>query len=261
MKVQGRFFQPLDLKAYPLDKQRLRITIEDNSNTRDVVVYQPDVAGSGIDSTFQIPGWNLGKLGAQVLVHDYKTDFGEGSGTQLYSAVQFSMEIQRSQSLFAWKLLLPLILVLITAWLTLILHPRYVEVRTAMCATALLTTVFLQQSSLDSSQVTSLVLMDTIYVVAYILIVITFALVIWDNNQIHKFLPEEREKQMMEDEYLGEKDQATRQAAVIALRKEEEIVVRRIRKIDLIVMIAEIIIAIVVITVLAVTQSAQSGNN
>ncbi|MFM8484326.1 MAG: hypothetical protein ACKOBT_13385, partial [Actinomycetota bacterium] len=67
----------------------------------------------------------------------------------------------------------------------LILHPRLIEVRTAMPATALLTTVFLQQSSLDAlPQVSSLVLMDLIYVISYALIVITFAQVIWDNNRI-----------------------------------------------------------------------------
>jgi hypothetical protein len=54
-----------------------------------------------------------------------------------------------------------------------------------MPATALLTTVFLQQSSLDAlPQVSSLVLMDLIYVVAYVLIVVTFAQVIWANNRI-----------------------------------------------------------------------------
>jgi hypothetical protein len=67
-----------------------------------------------MDSTFQIPGWNVGKLSSQLLVHDYATDFGEGTGPALYSAIRITIEIQRGQNLFAWKLLLPLILVLIT---------------------------------------------------------------------------------------------------------------------------------------------------
>ena len=54
-----------------------------------------------------------------------------------------------------------------------------------MPATALLTTVFLQQSSLDAiPQVSSLVLMDLIYVVAYASIVVTFAQIIWDNHKV-----------------------------------------------------------------------------
>jgi hypothetical protein len=45
--------------------------------------------------------------------------------------------------------------------------------------------VFLQQSSLDAlPQVSALVLMDLIYVIAYVLIVATFAQVIWANNRL-----------------------------------------------------------------------------
>lgn len=262
MKVQGRFFQPLDLRAYPLDIQTLTITVEDNTHTRDVVVYQPDIEGTGLDSTFRIPGWNLGSIYTRVLVHDYKTDFGEkgatGAGTQLYSAVQFSIDIHRSQNVFAWRLLVPLILVLSTCWMTLILHPRYVEVRTAMCATALLTTVFLQQSSIDSSQVTSLTLMDTLYVTAYVLIVLTFALIIWDNNLVQKM--EEREKRMADNEFLDDgsgDNKATKKVMIEELRKEEDETVRQIRKVDLVALVVQIIIAVVVMTTLGVTLSTQ----
>jgi hypothetical protein len=75
--------------------------------------------------------------------------------------------------------LLPLLLVLITNWLALILSPKFAEVSTAMPATAQLITVFLQQSSLDAiPQVSSLVLMDLICVLAYAMIVITFGQII-----------------------------------------------------------------------------------
>jgi hypothetical protein len=78
-----------------------------------------------------------------------------------------------------------LLLVLITNWLTLMMNPKFVEVRTAMPATALLTTVFLQLSAMESvSQASVLVLMDQIYLVAYASIVITLAQVILDNRSV-----------------------------------------------------------------------------
>jgi hypothetical protein len=53
-----------------------------------------------------------------------------------------------------------------------------------MPATALLTTVFLQQSTNAAiPQVSSAVLMDYIYLFAYALIVLTFAQVVWDNHR------------------------------------------------------------------------------
>jgi hypothetical protein len=42
LQVQGRFYQPFDLKSYPLDRQQLPIMLEDSSNTRDAVYYVYD---------------------------------------------------------------------------------------------------------------------------------------------------------------------------------------------------------------------------
>lgn len=186
MRVQGRFFQPFDLSNYPLDKQELNIYIEDSVNDESIIVYQADNSASGYDASFKVPGWNLESLSSNVLVHTYNSNFGdpaaESSG---YSALKFSLNIERVQNLFWWKLMLPLLLVLITNWLALLLSPRFAEIRTAMPATALLTTVFLQQSSLDAiPQVSSLVLMDYIYVLAYTMIVVTFAQIVWDNHRV-----------------------------------------------------------------------------
>lgn len=185
MRVQGRFFQPFDLRNYPLDHQELNIYIEDSVNDANTIVYVADSSASGYDATFQVPGWNLESLTATQLVHNYNSDFGDPvAAASDYSALKFSLNIERVQNLFWWKLLLPLILVLVTNWLALLLSPKFAEIRTAMPATALLTTVFLQQSSLDAiPQVSSLVLMDFIYVLAYVMIVVTFAQIVWDNHR------------------------------------------------------------------------------
>lgn len=187
MRVQGRFFQPFELSKYPLDKQELNIYLEDSVNDANTVVYVADESAnaSGFDGSFQVPGWNVSGLSATSLVHNYNSNFGDTSVEPAgYSALKFTMHIDRVENLFWLKLLLPLVLVLITNWLALLLSPRFAEIRTAMPATALLTTVFLQQSSLDAIQgVSSLVLMDFIYVLAYAMIVITFGQIVWDNHR------------------------------------------------------------------------------
>jgi hypothetical protein len=186
LRVQGRFFQPFDMRDYPLDSQELTLLVEDSTNTADVVVYVADEGASGLDSNFRVPGWDVAGLTAERLTHEYGTAFGsDADSASQYSALKISVQIERVKNLFIWKLLLPVLLVLGTNWLALLLHPRLIEVRTAMPATALLTTVFLQQSSLDAlPQVSALVLMDLIYVIAYVLIVATFAQVIWANNRL-----------------------------------------------------------------------------
>jgi len=81
--------------------------------------------------------------------------------------------------------MLPLVLVLVTNWLALILEPHLIEVRTAMPATALLTAVFLQQSSLAGlPEVSELVLMDSIYLLSYGLIAFTFSQIVYDNFRL-----------------------------------------------------------------------------
>ena len=190
LRVQGRFFEPFSLGNYPLDKQNLQITIENLNDSINNVVYVPDVKNTTYDSKFKVPGWSVSGISSERFDHNYVSNFGDntlqtGAAATKYSSLTFSIGIHRAQNLFWWKLLLPLILVLITNWMALLLNPKYSEIRTAMPATALLTTVFLQQSSLDAiPQVSSLVLMDLIYVVAYASIVVTFAQIIWDNHKV-----------------------------------------------------------------------------
>ena len=185
-RIQGRFFEPFDLGAYPLDHQQLSILLEDSLATADSVVYVPDSAQTGLDAGLSIPGWKVAGLSTTMLLHDYGTSFGDASAEPLpYAALRFSLEIDRARNLFVWKLMLPLVLVLATNWLALLLHPRLIEVRTAMPATALLTTVFLQQSSMAGlPEVSELVLMDLMYVLAYALIVITFGQIVFDNSRM-----------------------------------------------------------------------------
>lgn len=74
---------------------------------------------------------------------------------------------------------------LLTNWLALLLKPNWVDLRTAMPATALLTAVFLQSSySVNLPDLSYLVLMDKIYVLAYATFIATLALIIWSNQRM-----------------------------------------------------------------------------
>jgi hypothetical protein len=187
MRIQGRFFQPFDLRNYPLDQQELGLYVENNSETIDDVVYLPDRSSTGYDATLVIPGWDITGLNGNMYAHDYGTDFGETgvADASKYASLKFSLELRRDKSLFLWRLLLPLLIVLLTNWLALQLKPTLADVRTALPSTALLTTVFLQQASLNAiPEVPTLVLMDKIYALAYIFIILTFIQIIWANDHI-----------------------------------------------------------------------------
>jgi len=188
MRVNGRFYQPYDLRKYPLDSQQIALYMEDTRRTVNEVVYVADTENAGVDASMIIPGWTVSSLTSQTFVHDYQTNFGDSSAglraTQFTSLV-YSVEIERDISYFYWKLLFPLVIVLLTNWLALLLRPHWIDLRTGMPATALLTTVFLQVSySSNLPELSHLVLMDKIYVLAYAMIIVTLLQIIWSNHRL-----------------------------------------------------------------------------
>ncbi len=193
LEVNGRFFQAFDLSRYPLDKQELALYIENSTDVVDDVVYIPDSVSTGYSSSILIPGWKIKGLGVSSYLHDYGTNFGEVgvSDASKYSSLKFSLQLDRYVNFFLWKMLLPLLIVLMTNWIALLMNPTFIEVRTAMPATALLTTVFLHQSALDAiPECPSLVLMDQIYVAAYAFIVLTLLQIIYINTKMDRESPE-----------------------------------------------------------------------
>ena len=167
--VEGEFFEPLVLTDYPLDKHALTVKIEDSTWSRDQLVYVPDTEQSNISPEVRLPGWSI--TGWDLAEHgfQYETDYGDSSAAAPeFSRFEFALRIERPESFFRWKLLLPLLIVLVLGCSVLVVHPTYAEVRLAGPATALLTLVFLQQGYSETLPETGgLVLLDRIYVLAY----------------------------------------------------------------------------------------------
>lgn len=172
--VQGTFFDALLLEDYPLDKHELTIDFEDSTYPSDQLVYVPDTAQSQISPDIRLPGWHITGWHLAEHPHPYATDFGDvgAAPPHEYSRLQFALEVERPQSFFRWKLMLPLLIVLLLGCSVLIVHPTYAEVRLAGPAGALLTLVFLQQAYTQTLPETGgLVLLDKIYALAYIVVI------------------------------------------------------------------------------------------
>jgi hypothetical protein len=177
-KIDGKFSQPFDLKRFPLDHQTLQILIEDSSYYKESLVFKPDTIDSGLDSDLRIPGWNIqdSKIDTFSKSHTYKTGWGAhqlpDAHRSEYSQIIYSVKIWRPPTFFIWKMMLPVLMVLIANWTGLLLHPNHVSARITMSGTALLTSVFLSQGYLANIADTNhLVLMDKIYAAVFILII------------------------------------------------------------------------------------------
>ena len=182
LRIEGRFFQPFSLKRFPLEHHTLTLSMENNTYTVDKIIYRLDQKNSGIDPGINIPGWSVKSWSGLAGIHHFPTNLGDqtvGVGGSDYGSITFKVEVTRPVNFFLWKMMLPVLIVLIANWTALLLHPSQLASRVAMTGTALLTTVFLEQGySSNLPEVNYLVLMDKIYVVVYLLIIASLVQVV-----------------------------------------------------------------------------------
>jgi hypothetical protein len=180
LHVQGKFNTKLPLERYPFDTQNLVVELEDKSKDESGLVYVPDHDPVAISNDITIPGWNIGDPTFDVVSNTYPTNFGDPrTGDATYSRVIVGLPVTRPAGTYALKLLLPILLVALTAALALSVHPRYVEGRIGIGITALLTLVALQlTSSSGLPDVNYLILLDKLYILSYAFVVLTMAVIV-----------------------------------------------------------------------------------
>ncbi len=136
----------------------------------------------GLDSGLTIPGWTVQSWKGRKGVHHCANNMGDetvGSDSSDYGTILFEVKVTRPVNFFIWKMLLPLIIIMVACWTALLLHPSQLASRAAMTGTALLTTVFMQQGYTSNlPKVNYLVLIDKIYVVVYLLIILSLVQVV-----------------------------------------------------------------------------------
>ena len=192
LRINSRFYQAFNLSRYPVDKQELSIIAESKDESLGLV-YIPDTIESGFSQDVYLPGWTINKLNANTYIHHYGSNFGEtgNNSASEYSMVKFSFELARPFGFFAWKILLPLIIVMMTSWIALLLSPTRIEARTALPSAALLSMIFLRDGAMETlPENFTLLLLDKIYVLSYVFIVTTLIHVMWVNLRIKTESPE-----------------------------------------------------------------------
>lgn len=181
IRNQGKFNTKLPLERYPFDTQHLTVAVEDSSTDSRGLVFAPDGPDPvAVSEDLVIPGWQIGDPTLTIVDNRYDTNFGDSRvAAQSYSRAVFELPVTRPEGTYSLKLLLPLLLVALTASLALLVHPRYVEGRIGIGITALLTLVALQITSNSSlPEVDYLILLDKIYIASYAFVVLTMVLIV-----------------------------------------------------------------------------------
>ncbi len=189
VRHQGRFTNKLRLDSYPFDKQLLGVEFEDSSRDEEVQVFYTDPKGLAVNPRLELPGFDIGAGRIEVQSFVYPTDFGHvGSpGKNTYSRVRIEVPIARPVATYMMKLLVPVLCVIFCAALMFLFGPQHLDARIGIGITALLTIVALQITLNDDlPEVAYLVLMDKIYLGAYLFVIAGLGVVVITTRMLEK---------------------------------------------------------------------------
>ena len=182
LRYQGRFSTKFPLEAYPFDTQALKVIMEDTLAGAAEQVYVADGTRSVIiDPVITLPGFTVGEPTMRITTNTYPTNFGDLSKPKAepYSRIVISVHVTRPAIAMSLKTLVPILLIVVCASLVYFVRPRYVEGRIGLGITALLTLVALQLTATSGlPDVDYLMMLDKIFLLAYLFIIITLARVV-----------------------------------------------------------------------------------
>ena len=134
-----------------------------------------------IDAVITLPGFKVGEPTMNIAANTYPTNFGDLAEPEAtaYSRIALSVPVTRPIIAMSIKTFVPIILIVICAGLVFFVRPRYIEGRIGLGITALLTLVALQLASGASlPDVDYLMMLDKIYLLAYLFIIIALGRVV-----------------------------------------------------------------------------------
>ena len=182
VRYQGRFSTKFPLKSYPFDTQILKVMMEDTISGVGTQIYVPDGDRSVmLDPVITLPGFTVGKPTMRIISNTYPTNFGDTSQpkAETYSRIILSIPVTRPVIAMSIKTFVPIVLIVVCAALVFFVRPRYVEGRIGLGITALLTLVALQLTSTAGlPDVDYLMMLDKIFLLAYLFIIIALARVV-----------------------------------------------------------------------------------
>lgn len=187
--VQGRFSRKFLLYNYPFDRQQIEVSFEDSVLDSRLLTYVEESEGFTINPALILPGFRISEPRIRIRDVLYPTRFGDPRRTEpeSYSRVTLEVPIHRPRDTYAIKLLLPVLCVVACAALMFVLRPTYVDARLSIGITALLTIVALQLTlNADLPDVDYLVLMDKVYVCAYLFVIAGLVVVVRTARMVEK---------------------------------------------------------------------------
>jgi len=133
----GRFTARMDLRDFPLDRQRFHVQVISLGYSRDEVELIPDLGGkrSGRAEQLSITDWRLGPARMEM------ADFEPAPGMKALSGVRLIWEGKRHVGYYAVQVIFPLVMIVLMGWAALWIAPSMVPARMSVSVTTMLTLI------------------------------------------------------------------------------------------------------------------------
>ena len=182
MLYTGDFYiDNLDLRRFPFNSVSLPVVLEVDDPVGDLTYESlrliPDLRDSGIGQYSDLFGWLTRGWSFGEFRHHFASGLGFSAEDEEYSQLIFDVSYQRSSWSAFWTLIQPLVVVMASIVLiTRVLTEFRVEIPIAV----LLTLIFLQDGyRSELPNLPYLSFLDSVYAIAYILSIVSFALVLY----------------------------------------------------------------------------------
>jgi len=119
-RLWGNFSQPLELKNFPFDSQKMQITIIAAGYGPDEVVMVPyGQISSGIGPALSIPDWDIVEW--QAAAGEFETSL---KLKEYMASFTLSFEAQRRYHFYVVKVIIPLMLIMAMSWVVFWMDPK-----------------------------------------------------------------------------------------------------------------------------------------
>ncbi len=196
MKIECVMKDSWQIRNFPFDRQKLRLTIENSNSDFEApnLIFVVDSLGSGIHEPGRrkwptIPGWNIDSLKFFVELSEYKTTFGATSmknrktveagkdPSSFYSAFKARIVINRNEpGLLFCKIFLGMYVAFLTAYICFFIRPGNYDSRFQLNVGALFAAIgnkYIIESSLPESA--SFTLVDALHALTLFAILLGIA--------------------------------------------------------------------------------------
>ncbi|OSM01791.1 hypothetical protein [Magnetofaba australis] len=168
LSVDSEFTYTSDLRYMPFDIQTLPIVVESFGANPGWVMLKPSAERSGYEDA--PPDWRITDF--RTAHHIKDADHAGGKTSQAH----FELRIQRHGDYYIWRVMFPIVLVVIVTWWMLWFSPSQFEARLQMGIVGILTLVAFNMSLMDSiPNIPYLTVMDLFYLNGLVAIFIATA--------------------------------------------------------------------------------------